>query len=165
MNTTITKLKKIQVLFNEFEDKEEIIASSFRQLGKKRKASVLKGRYDEPISLYEELLKVLATEVPEKLIEVKECFLLQCAFGCRIADFQAFSMDKIKVCKEEISYIHYLPQKTLRDNLDNEEVATPIVKYALELIKKRQFNFHILKYVTEKVDTTPKSSKFLNFVV
>ena len=164
MNTTITKLKKIQAFFNELEDKEEIIASPFRKLGKKRKASVLKERYDEPIFLYkEELLKVLATEVPEKLIEAKECFLLQCAFGCRIADFQALSMDKIKVSKEGIPYIHYLPKKTLRDNLDNEEVETPIVKYALELIKKWQFNFHILKYVTGKSGYNAKIKQVLEF--
>ena len=80
MNTTITRLKKLQAFFNELEDKEEIMASPFRKLGKKRKAVVLKERYDEPVYLYkDELLKIMQTEVPATLQETKECFLLQCA--------------------------------------------------------------------------------------
>ena len=72
MNTTVTKLKKLQAFFNELEDKEEIIASPFRKLGKKRKAAVLKERYDEPVYLYkDELLKVMHTEVPATLQETK----------------------------------------------------------------------------------------------
>lgn len=31
MNTTITRLKKLQAFFNELEDKEEIMASPFRK--------------------------------------------------------------------------------------------------------------------------------------
>lgn len=151
MNTTITKLKKLQAFFNELEDKEEIVASPFRKLGKKRKAMVLKERYDEPVYLYkDELLKVMRTEVPATLQETKECFLLQCAFGCRIADFQALSMGKVKVTEDGIPFIHYLPKKTLRENVENTEIETPILRYALDLIKKWQFNFPILKYVTGK---------------
>ena len=151
MNTTITRLKKLQAFFNELEDKEEIMASPFRKLGKKRKATVLKERYDEPVYLYkDELLKVMRTEVPTTLQETKECFLLQCAFGCRIADFQALSMSKVKVTEDGIPFIHYLPKKTLRENVENTEIETPILRYALDLIKKWQFNFPILKYVTGK---------------
>lgn len=151
MNTTITRLKKLQAFFNELEDKEEIIASPFRKLGKKRKATVLKERYDEPVYLHkDELLKVMHTEVPTTLQETKECFLLQCAFGCRIADFQALSMGKVRVTEDGIPFIHYLPKKTLRENVENTEIETPIMRYALDLIKKWQFNFPILKYVTGK---------------
>ena len=151
MNTTITKLKKIQAFFNELEDKEEIVASPFRKLGKKRKAAVLKERYDDPVYLYkDELLKVMYTNVPTTLQETKECFLLQCAFGCRIADFQSLTMDKIKVTEDGIPFIHYLPKKTLRDNIENIETETPVIRYALDLIKKWKFNFPILKYVTGK---------------
>ena len=137
MNTTITRLKKLQAFFNKLEDKEEIVASPFRKLGKKRKAAVLKERYDEPVYLYkDELLQIMRTEVPATIQETKECFLLQCAFGCRIADFQALSMSKIKVTDNGIPFIHYLPKKTLRENVENIEIETPIMRYALDLIKK-----------------------------
>ena len=90
------------------------------------------------------------TNVPTTLQETKECFLLQCAFGCRIADFQSLTMDKIKVTEDGIPFIHYLPKKTLRDNIENIETETPVIRYALDLIKKWKFNFPILKYVTGK---------------
>lgn len=164
MNTTITRLKKLQAFFNELEDKEEIMASPFRKLGKKRKAAVLKERYDEPVYLYkDELLKVMRTEVPATLQETKECFLLQCAFGCRIADFQALSMSKIKVTDNGIPFIHYLPKKTLRENVENTEIETPVMRYALDLIKKWQFNFPILKYVTGKSGYNAKIKLLLQY--
>lgn len=164
VNTTITKLKKLQAFFNELEDKEEIIASPFRKLGKKRKAAVLKERYDEPVYLYkDELLKVMHTEVPATLQETKECFLLQCAFGCRIADFQALTMSKIKVTDNGIPFIHYLPKKTLRENVENTEIETPIMRYALDLIKKWQFDFPILKYVTGKSGYNAKIKLLLQY--
>ena len=164
LNTTINKLKQFQAFFNELEDKEEILASPFRKLGKKRKASVLRGRFDEPIFLYkEELLKIMATEVPDILLEVKDCFLLQCAFGSRITDYQALSMDKVKVSREGIPYIHYLPKKTLRENIVNKEIETPILRYALDLIKKWQFNFPILKYVSGKSGYNTKIKQLLEY--
>ena len=164
MNTTITRLKKLQAFFNELEDKEEIVASPFRKLGKKRKAAVLKERYDEPVYLYkDELLQIMHTEVPATLQETKECFLLQCAFGCRIADFQALSMSKIKVTDNGIPFIHYLPKKTLRENVENIEIETPIMRYALDLIKKWQFNFPILKYVTGKSGYNAKIKLLLQY--
>lgn len=103
------------------------------------------------------------TEVPATLQETKECFLLQCAFGCRIADFQALSMSKIKVTDNGIPFIHYLPKKTLRENVENIEIETPIMRYALDLIKKWQFNFPILKYVTGKSGYNAKIKLLLQY--
>lgn len=163
-NTTITKLKKIQAFFNELEDKEEIIASPFRKLGKKRKAAVLKERYDAPVYFHkDELLKIISSDVPDKLLETKECFILQCAFGCRIADFQALTMDKVSVNEEGIPFIHYLPNKTKREDVENTEVKTPIVRYALDLVKKWQFRFPILKYVTGKSGYNAKIKQLLQY--
>ncbi len=163
-NTTITKLKKIQAFYNELEDKEEIIASPFRRLGKKRKAAVLKERYDAPVYLHkDELLKIISSDVPEKLLEAKECFILQCAFGCRIADFQALTMEKVGVSEDGIPFIHYLPNKTKREDVENTEVKTPIVHYALDLVKKWQFQFPILKYVTGKSGYNAKIKQLLQY--
>lgn len=39
----------------------------------------------------------------------KEAFLFHCALGCRIGDFQRFTMDNVGVSEEGIPYIHYLP--------------------------------------------------------
>ena len=163
-NTVVAKLKKIQAFFNELEDKEEITSSPFRKLGKKRKASIMKEKYDDPVFLrHDEFMKVMQSEVPANLQETKDCFLLQCAFGCRIADFQALTMSKISVSKEGIPYIHYLSHKTMRENNTYSEIETPIVKYALDIIKKWEFNFPILKYVTGKSGYNAKIKRLLEF--
>lgn len=163
-NTIVSKLKKLQAFFNELEDKEEIVVSPFRKLGRQRKASVMKERYDEPIFLHkEEFLKIMNTEVPDELAETKDCFLLQCAFGCRISDFKALTTDKIKVSKEGIPYIHYLAQKTIRENSTRTETKTPIMLYALKLIKKWKFKFPILKYVSGKSGYNARIKKLLEY--
>jgi hypothetical protein len=59
-------------------------------------------------------------------------------------------MDKVVVSAEGIPYLRYLPQKTLKSNEHKDEVEIPIIRYALDIIKKWQFNFPILKYVTGK---------------
>jgi integrase len=163
-NTVVTKLKKLQAFFNELEDKGEIMASPFRKLGRKRKASVMREKYDDPVFLRkEEFLKVMHTEVPSALQETKDCFLLQCAFGCRIADFQSLTMEKLCVTPEGIPYVHYLPHKTMRENDSYAEVETPVMKYALQIIKKWNFNFPILKYVTGKSGYNAKIKRLLEY--
>lgn len=151
MNTVATKMKKMQAFFNELEDKEEIVKSPFRKMGKERKRSVMKERYDEPVFLYRsEFLKIMEAEVPPTLQETKDVFLLQCAFGCRIGDFQKLAMEKVSVSKDGIPFIHYLPRKTIKEQKDHSEIETPIMRYALDIIKKYRFHFPILKYVSGK---------------
>lgn len=150
-NTVITRMNKVQAFFNELLEREEIEVSPFAKLGRKRKASMMREEYDDPRFLRkEELLKILNTEVPETLQETKDAFLLQCALGCRISEFQKLTMDKVAVTDEGIPYVHYLPPKTLRENIRKEEIHTPIVKFALDIIKKRRFNFTIIKYPSGK---------------
>ena len=162
MNTVATKMKKIQAFFNELEDKEEIVKSPFRKLGRERKRNVLKEKYDDPVYLKrDEFLKLMRTEVPSSLQETKEAFLLQCAFGCRIADFQALTMAKVAV-RDGIPYIHYLPKKTLREQKD--EIETPIMRYALDTVLKWQFKFPVLKYVSGKSGYNAKIKQLLRFV-
>ena len=70
------------------------------------------------------------------------------AFGCRVADFQKLTMANVGVDKNGIPYIHYLPNKTKKEQRDNSEIETPIIRYALDIVKKYKFNFHILHYVS-----------------
>ena len=147
-NTVVGRMKKLQAFFNELLDREEIDASPFQKLGRKRRPQVMTEHYEnEPAGLKRsELLKVMETEVPETLKQTKDAFLVQCAFGYRIGDYQKITMDKIKITEDGIPYIHYLPAKTKRNNMRKEEIETPIMLFALELIKKWQFNFTIINY-------------------
>ena len=148
MNTVATQLKMLQTFMNELENTDEINKSPFRKLGKERRRVVMKTRYDDPVFLRkEELLKVMNTEVAENMKCTKDAFLLQCALGCRISDFQVMSMETISVSPEGIPYVHYIPKKTADEQIGNEEVITPIVRYAFDIIKKTGFVFPILKNI------------------
>ena len=56
----------------------------------------------------DELLKIMDTDVSAKLQDTKDAFLVQCAFGCRVSDFQKMGMHTIAVSDEGIPYIHYI---------------------------------------------------------
>lgn len=78
-------------------------------------------------------------------------------------DPKALNMNKIGVNTDGILYIHYLPQKTLKNNEHKEEIEIPIMKYALEIIKEWKFKFPILKYVTGKSGYNVKIRKLLKY--
>ncbi|MCC8176594.1 MAG: hypothetical protein LUC85_05345 [Bacteroidales bacterium] len=161
-NTVVTRMKKLHAFFVELESREEIIVNPFRRLGKQRKVQVMREQYDDPRFLHvNEFQKIMATEVPKELQETKDVFLLQCSFGARVGDFKALNMSKIAVTSEGIPYIHYLPQKTKHTNLTKAEIETPIMKFALDIIKKYYFKFPILKYVSGKSGYNAKIKKLL----
>ena len=146
-NTVATKLKKLQAFFNELESNDEIAVSPFRKLGKQRKTIMMKEQYDEPIFLTKnEFVRIQNTNVPSSLQETKDVFILQCSLGCRVGDFQELSFDNISI-EENIPYIHYLPQKTIKENDTRIEIKTPLMRFALEIIQKYNFKFRILRYV------------------
>ena len=148
MNTVASQMKMFQTFLNELENTDEIHKSPFRKLGKERRKVVMKTRYDDPVFLRrDELFQVISTEVPESLQETKDAFLLQCALGCRISDFQLMSMETISINPDGIPYVHYVPKKTADSQVGNEEVVTPIVRYAFDIIKKTDFVFPILKNI------------------
>jgi len=150
-NTVATKMKKIQAFFNELIEKGELSVSPFIYLGKNKKRTMMRESYDPPIFLLQdEFQKVRDTEVPESLQETKDAFVLQCAFGCRISEFKRLTMDNIAVSDDGIMYVHYLPEKTLRENVGRQEIQTPVMRFAYDIIMKYKFNFHILKYVSGK---------------
>ena len=150
MNTVTSQLKMFQTFFTELENREEINKSPFRKLGKAGKKAMMKTKYDNPVFLRkEEFQKLLtATKVPPSLQDTYDAFLVQCAFGCRISDFQKMNMSKIAVSDEGIPYIHYIPKKTADAQEDNSELRTPIIRFAFDIIKKTEFQFPILKNVS-----------------
>ena len=163
-NTISTKMKMLQAFYNDLMSRQEITVSPFLTLGRARKKIIMAEKFDPAVFLtYDELRKIMDTEVPATLAEVKELFLLQCAFGARINDFKNYSMDKVAVTDDGIPYIHYLPRKTLNTNVDREEIHTPIMLYALEIIKKWKFNFPLLKYVSGKSGYNYKIKKLLEY--
>lgn len=148
-NTASTRVKQLKAFFSSLEDADEITKSPFRKLGKERIKVATKERYDEPVYLhFDEFQAVMNADIPENLRETRDAFLLQCAFGCRVADFQKLTMANVGVDKNGIPYIHYLPNKTKKEQRDNSEIETPIIRYALDIVKKYKFDFHILHYVS-----------------
>lgn len=148
MNTVSSQLKMFQTFFKELEDSEEIRKSPFRKLGKNRRQSLMKTKYDEPFFLRkDELSRIIETEVGPALMGTKDAFLVQCAFGCRVTDFARMSMETIAVTDEGIPYIHYIPTKTDDVEEYNTEVKTPIIRYAYDIIMRTGFSFPILRNV------------------
>lgn len=162
-NTVVTKLRELQAFYNELIARGEIEKSPFALVGKHRKRIMMREQYDAPVCLtLEEFEKILnKSDVPATLKETRDCFLLQCAFGCRISDYKQFSMKKIGTSEDGIPFIHYVPQKTIKN--DREEVVTPILRYAMDIIKEYQFNFGILKYVSGHQGYNAKIKSLLKF--
>lgn len=148
VNTVTSQLKMFQSFFNEMENIDEIQKSPFRKLGKEKRKTVMKTLYDEPFFLRkDELLKIIHTDVPALLQDTKDAFVVQCAFGCRISDFQLMSMKTVAVTEDGIPYIHYIPLKLVDRQEGNIEVETPIIRYAFDIIKRTGFSFPILRNV------------------
>ncbi|MBQ3846538.1 MAG: hypothetical protein II761_03135, partial [Bacteroidales bacterium] len=146
MNTVASQMKMLQTFFNSLDD-GQIERSPFAQLGKEKKKVVMKTLYDEPYFLREdEFKKVMKKKVPVHLNDTKNAFLLQCAIGCRIGDFQTLTMDNVAVSPEGIPYLHYLPSKTKMAQLDNKEIVTPLVRFAFDIVKRTQFKLKEVKY-------------------
>lgn len=146
INTVASQMKMLQTFFNNLDD-GLIDRSPFAQVGKDKKKVIMKTLYDEPFFLREdEFKKVLSKKVPKFLSDTKDAFLLQCALGCRIGDFQIMTMDNVSVSDEGIPYIHYLPSKTKMAQLDNKEVITPLIRFAFDIVMKTRFNLKEVRY-------------------
>ena len=134
-NTIAEKLLLLQAFMVELESNDVIPVSPFRKIGKE-KESIMKQQYDEPFFLTKtEFNEVVHKECPETLQRVKDVFVVQCCFGCRIGDFRRFTFDNISI-EEGIPYIHYLPQKTHKDGFIRTEIKTPIIRIAYDIIMK-----------------------------
>ena len=142
--SAVQVMSMFRAFFNELEAQDEIAKSPFRRLTADRRKNIFRVMYDEPVFLrQEEFQKVLDTEVPEELKQVKDTFILNTCFGCRIGDFRRLSMDKISVSPEGIPYIHYIPSKTTGSQTTNAEIKTPIIRLAHDIIMRTKFNLGI----------------------
>lgn len=142
VNTVVYNMKNLQALFNELEKTDEIMKSPFRRLTTEKKRAVMHTMYDSPVFLrQEEFQKVIDTEVPDKLQGIKDAFILNCCFGCRIGDFSRLSMEKVSVSPEGIPYIHYIPSKTSGTQETNKEIVTPLIRLAYDIIQRTRFDF------------------------
>ena len=145
-NTAATKFKMLRTFFTALEDAGEIEKSPFRRLGGEHRRKVLREKYDAPIYLLaDELQRVIAADIPAELEDTRKAFVVQCAFGCRLGDFARLSMDNISIDPTGFAYIHYLPEKTAGAAADYSEVETPIMRYALDIIKGCGFDFPVLR--------------------
>ena len=163
-NTVAGEMRFLQGFYTELEDRDEIEKSPFRKLGAERRKAIMRATYDDPVFLRkEELKKLMAVDVPESLKETKEAFILHCAIGFRIGDYQRMTMDNVSVSPEGIPYIHYLPQKTKKKQSDNHEIETPLMRFALDIIKRTRFQMPILRYPSGKSGYNKKIKQLLDF--
>lgn len=147
-NTVTSQLKMVQTFFNELEDADEIVKSPFRRIGREKKKAVMRTMYDLPIYLRkEELLRILNTTVPENLQDVKDAFMVQCALGFRVSEFALRNIHSVAVSEDGIPYVHYISIKTVKTLSVNEEVKTPLVRFAFDIIVRTGFNFPILRNI------------------
>lgn len=147
-NTVVSQLKMLHTFFEDLEFSRKIDRNPFRQLNRDRKRAVMKTKYDEPVFLRaSEFEQLLSAEIPKVYEGVRDAFVVHCAFGCRISDFQALTMDNISVSEEGIPYVHYMPQKTAGEQASNAEVQTPVARFAFDIIKRTGFNFPIVRNI------------------
>ena len=140
--TVVHDLKALQAFFRELEDTGEIRQSPFRKISGEKRRSIMHVMYDAPFFLKaEEFRKVLGTPVPAALQKTKDIFVLNCALGCRISDLLRLTMDKVSVTEDGIPFIHYIPAKTARAQLTNQEIQTPLIRPALEIIRRTRLAF------------------------
>ena len=147
--TVVHDLKALQAFFRELEDTGEIRRSPFKKISFEKRRSIMHVMYDAPIFLKaDELRRVMQTAVPPELQQTKDIFVLNCALGCRISDLKRLTMDKVAVSEEGIPYVHYIPSKTARLLAMNQEIQTPLITSALEIVQRTRlaFNGHNPKY-------------------
>ena len=147
--TVVHDLKALQAFFRELEDTGEIRQSPFKKISFEKRRSIMHVMYDAPIFLKaDELRRVMQTTVPPELQQTKDIFVLNCALGCRISDLKRLTMDKVAVSEEGIPYVHYIPSKTARLLAMNQEIQTPLITSALEIVQRTRlaFNGHNPKY-------------------
>ena len=147
--TVVHDLKALQAFFRELEDTGEIRQSPFKRISFEKRRSIMHVMYDAPFFLKaDELRRVMVAEVPPELQRTKDIFVLNCALGCRIGDLLRLAMDKVAVSEEGIPYVHYIPSKTARVLGMNQEIQTPLIRSALEIVERTRLELcgHNPKY-------------------
>ena len=135
--TVVHDLKLLQAFFAELENTGEIDRSPFRRISMEKRRHMMHVMYDAPIFLRaDELRQVMTTDVPQEQQWVKDLFVLNCAIGCRISDLLRLTPEKVTISEDGIPYIHYIPSKTSKLQSTNQEVMTPLIEPAMEIINR-----------------------------
>lgn len=141
LNTVSMKMKVLQTFFKIIFSNGEIEVNPFDRFTQAQHAGLFKGEDKEPFSLeLSELRAIINNEVPTFLKPIKDAFLVQCALGCRVSDFAKMRMQNVIVA-DNVAFVEYASQKT------GMPTRTPIVPFALRIIKANDFNFPILRNV------------------
>ena len=142
-NTIATKMKLLRCFFRAQEFIGEVEKTPFNMMDGSRRKAMMREKYDTPVSLTKQELKTIVnSEVPETLSEVRDTFVLHCFIGCRVNDLKSMTWDNVAVA-DGVPFIHYVPQKTALQQ--GEEVATPLMRTALDILKKYDFKFSFLR--------------------
>ena len=141
LNTASMKMKVLQTFFKIIFANGEIEVNPFDRFTQAQHAGLFKGEDKEPFSLeLSELKAIINKDVPKHLQPIKDAFLVQCALGCRVSDFAKMGMPNIVVA-DNVPFVEYASQKT------GMPTKTPIVPFALHIIKDNDFKFPILRNV------------------
>lgn len=157
--TVVHDLKLLQAFFAELENTGEIDRSPFRRISMEKRRKIMHVMYDAPIFLRaDELKQVMATKVPKELQWAKDLFVLNCAIGCRISDLLRLTPDKVAISDDGIPYIHYIPSKTSKLQITNQEMMTPLIEPALEIINRTHLKLmpHNIKYGKQRYNIALK---------
>ena len=158
-NTIATKMKLLRCFFRAQEFIGEVDKTPFNMMDGSRRKAMMREKYDTPVSLTREELKTIAqAEVPLALSVVRDTFVLHCFIGCRVNDLKAMTWDNVAVV-DGIPFIHYIPQKT--EYQQGEEVVTPLMRTALDILKKYDFQFLLLRNLWGKDGYNSQIKKLL----
>lgn len=160
-NTIATKMKLLRCFFRAQEFIGEVDKTPFNMLDGSRRKAMMREKYDTPVSLTrEELKKIVQSEVPPSLSEVRDTFVLHCFIGCRVNDLKSMTWDNVAVA-DGTPFIHYIPQKT--EYQQGEEVVTPLMRTALDILKKYDFQFLLLRNLWGKDGYNSQIKKLLEY--
>lgn len=157
--TVVHDLKLLQAFFAELENTGEIARSPFRRISMEKRRHIMHVMYDAPVFLRaDEMKQVMTTKVPKTLQWAKDLFVLNCAIGCRISDLLRLTPDKVATSDDGIPYIHYIPSKTSKLQSTNQEVMTPLIEPALEIINRTKLKLISpnLKYEKQRYNVALK---------
>lgn len=144
VNTASSNMRALQAFFNEIEGRDEISKSPFRKLTRQRRGEMVKEQYDTPFALNAgEVAKIVATDVPEDLQSTRDAFLLQTATGCRVGDLARLTMNNVSTGNDGVVYISYLPHKTLHHQSERSETVTPLMKWAVDIVRRTGMKLNI----------------------
>lgn len=161
-NTIATRSQMIQTFFAELETRGEIEMSPFRRMNRERRRALRLVTYDDPVCLTaKELETVMTANIPAELEECRTAFILQTAFGVRHSDFQSLTLKNIAVSEDGVPYLHYYPIKKPISSPHVKEVKTPIMLFALKIIKDTHFKIQLIRNLTGKSGYNVKIKQLL----